>query len=194
MAKHTKVDTPVIEQFQSAYFDAFPAIGSYKRDPSLDNWHNYVRRQLETEHALTTLFGRRRRFFGRSFEDTTLREAIAYEPQSMTADEIDGGLLRVWQANRVIPLIQVHDSMLFMYREEEENEIVPWLIQTMRTTLRLEKGREFTVPTEAKVGWNWGDYDEKTNPDGVKKWKGADDRKRQRTPRVGGGFRLSDIL
>lgn len=131
------------------------------------------------------MFGRRRRFFGRSFEDTTLREAIAYEPQSMTADEIDMGLLKVWRANRVRPLVQVHDSVLFMFREEEQDEIIPWLLETMRTKLVLEHGREFVVPTEAKVGWNWGDFNEVSNPDGLVKWKGKDDRKRQESPKIG---------
>jgi hypothetical protein len=147
------------------------------------------------------MFGRRRQFFGRSYEDATLREAIAYEPQSMTADEIDNGLLRLWRSGRVQLLIQVHDSILFQYREEEEDEILPWALELLRIKLVLEKGREFCVPTEAKVGWNWGELVEwsrqdfidgkcteaqigtcKDNPDGLIKWKGGDDRKRLEKP------------
>lgn len=188
MAKHLKVDKRLIDDFQRRYFGVYPVIGIYdpkKNDPqhTAPNWHNLVRHRIEDEHSITTMLGRRRRFFGRAFEDSTLREAIAYEPQSMTADEIDGGLLKVWREHRVIPLVQVHDSMLYMYREEEEDEIVPWLIETMRTRIILEKGREFTVPTEAKVGWNWGDWDEVKNVDGLKKWKGSDKRTRAQAPR-----------
>lgn len=187
MAKHTKVATSVIEEFQIKYFGAFQVIGSFnpkKTDPTarLPNWHNWVRKQLETSHSLTSLFGRRRQFFGRSFDDTTLREAIAYAPQSMTADEIDTGILNLWRSNRVRLLIQVHDSILLQYREEEEAEIIPWALEALKTKLILKKGREFVVPTEAKVGWNWGEFDAKGNPDGLVKWKGKDERKREGRP------------
>jgi len=46
----------------------------------------------------------------------------------------------------------------------------------MKVEKELVAGRMFTVPLEAKVGWNWGDYDEKKNPYGLKKWKGREDR------------------
>lgn len=212
MAKHLKVEVSLIDDFQRRYFGAYPVIGCYdprKTDPKgeLPNWHNLVRRKIAEEHSITTMLGRRRRFFGRATEDTTLREAIAYEPQSMTADEIDGGLLTVWREHKVIPLVQVHDSMLYMYREEEEAEIIPWLIETMRTRLILKKGREFTVPTEAKIGWNWGDFVDQAmidkaiakgevpptlNNDGLKKWKGSDTRKREQMPRR--GFTYKDLF
>lgn len=186
MAKHTKVATPVIQEFQYRYFNAFPVIGHWDRkDPKaleLPNWHNWVRSQLAESHSLTTLFGRRRQFFGRSFDDTTLREAIAYCPQSMTADEIDTGILNLWRSNRVQLLIQVHDSILLQYREEDEEEIIPWALEALKTRLTLKKGRDFVVPTEAKIGWNWGDFDEAKNPDGLVKWKGSDSRKRERKP------------
>jgi DNA polymerase I-like protein with 3'-5' exonuclease and polymerase domains len=186
MAKHTKVATSVIEEFQYRYFKAFPVIGHWDRKDmearKLPNWHNHVRSELASTHSLTTLFGRRRQFFGRSFDDATIREAIAYCPQSMTADEIDTGILNLWRSNRVRLLIQVHDSILLQYREEEEDEIIPWALEALQTKLILKKGREFVVPTEAKVGWNWGDWDEERNPEGLIKWKGSDSRKRESRP------------
>ena len=194
MAKHLKMQTHVIEEFQVNYFRAYPVIGSIDRkDHTTPHWHNYVRTQLRDYHTLTTMFGRRRQFFGRSYDDSTLREAIAYEPQSMTADEIDTGLLRVWRANKVQVLCQVHDSLLVQYREEDEAEVVPWLIETVRVKLDLAKGRGFIVPTEAKIGWNWGDFSEE-NPDGLQKWKGGDDRKRTEHPKAARKFSLSHLL
>lgn len=188
MAKHTKFPRHLIEAFQRSYFGAFPAIPRY---------HDYVRGQLKDFAFLTTLFGRRRFFFGRPDNAATVREAVAYGPQSMTADEIDTGILKLWRANRVQLLIQVHDSILFQYREEEEDEILPWALETLKAPLVLKHGRDFVVPTEAKVGWNWGDRSDwterdflagkckesdvgtcKENPDGLKKWKGSDKRKR----------------
>ena len=192
MAKHTKVATSIIEEFQYKYFKAFPVLGHWDRKDKdalkLPNWHNCVRTQLATSHSITSLFGRRRTFFGRSFDDATLREAIAYAPQSMTADEIDTGILNLWRANRVRLNIQVHDSILLQYREEEEDEVIPWALEALKTKLILKKGREFVVPTEAKIGWNWGEvqYDKQGNvvgnPDGLVKWKGSDKRKREGMP------------
>lgn len=201
MAKHTKVATHVIEEFQYNYFKAFPVIGSIDRHDGLSpHWHNYVRSELRDRHALTTLFGRRRQFFGRTSEDATLREAIAYEPQSMTADEIDTGLIRLWRGDRVQLLIQVHDSILFQYREEEEAEILPWALEQIKINLPLVGGRDFVVPCDAKVGWNWGEieYDKQGNvvgnPDGLQKWKGGDKRKRQEQPHAARKFSLSHHL
>jgi DNA polymerase-1 len=177
MAKHTKVATKVIEEFQARYFTAFPAI---------KKWHEWVRNELRTSSYLVTPFGRRRSFFGRAYEDETLREAIAYAPQSSTADEIDIGMLNVW---RMAPkydiqlLVQVHDSILAQVPVDAVNEAVPAMMEAMKVPLLLEGGREFHVPIEAKVGFNWGDYTPgytdkngvlvpENNPDGLRKWKG----------------------
>lgn len=178
MAKHTKVNRKSVEQFQTRYFSGFPCIRS---------WHGRVKEELQDASSLTTLFGRRRVFFGRSNDDTTLREAIAYAPQSMTADEIDIGLIRLWRAHRVQLMLQVHDSILIQYPEEQEDEIVPWAIEQLHVPLELARGRKFAVPVEAKVGWNWGDDKDSTgkvNPDGLIKWKGHDNRKRTEKPRL----------
>lgn len=182
MAKHTKVEQAAIEAFQVAYFRAFPAIGSFDHDPAAANYHTWVRKQLATLGYITTPFGRRRFFFGRPTDDSTLREAIAYAPQSMTADEIDTGILSLWRAHRIQLLIQVHDSILLQYPEDEEETILPWAIKTLQTKLVLKRGREFTVPVDAKVGYNWGDFDATTNPDGLAKWRGVDTRKRLDLP------------
>lgn len=136
MSKHSKVDQPLIEDFQRRYFSAFSCIGSYnKQDYITPHWHNSVRNQLRDTASLTTLLGRRRQFFGRSDDAETLRAAIAYEPQSLTADEIDTALLRLWQTDRVQLLLQVHDSILFQYPEEREDEIIPWAVEAARVTI-----------------------------------------------------------
>lgn len=188
MARHTKVHRTVIEEFQRAYFSAFPAIGSVERNRhDLPNWHNAVRRALRDDSYLTTLLGRRRYFYGRWNDDETLRAAIAYEPQSMTADEIDQGMLRLFRSGRVQMLVQVHDSILCQIPEEEEDEIVPWALETLRTHIPLAQGRDFVVPTEAKGGWNWSDATD-NNIDGLVKWKGGDSRKRLTMPTVSSTF------
>lgn len=170
MAKHAKVPVREVEEFQRNYFRALPCIPAY---------HSYVRSEIKNSASLTTLFGRRRFFFGRHNDDATIREAVAFCPQSMTAEEINIGMLRVWRSAKVQLLCQVHDSILFQYPEHLESEILPWALETLRVPLTLSRGREFVVPTEAKVGWNWGEFDKDKNIDGLVKWRGGDDRKRQ---------------
>lgn len=169
MAKHAKVPPIEVRTFQQNYFNALPCIPAY---------HQSVRDELKETSSLTTLFGRRRFFFGRWKDESTIREAVAYRPQSMTADEIDIAMLNIWRAGRVQLLLQVHDSLLVQYHEKDEAIIVPWLIKMLRVPLILVAGREFAVPAEAKIGWNWGEFDAEKNPDGLVKWKGGDDRKR----------------
>lgn len=172
MAKHTKFPLQDVKNFQEAYFGAFPCIPA---------WHEKVIYQLQNFSQITTLLGRRRFFFGRPTENTIINEAVAFEPQSLTADAINTGILKLWRANRVQLLLQVHDSILFQYPEELEDEILPWALETLKTHIMLIKGRDFFVPTEAKIGWNWGNFDDMANPDGLMKWKGSDSRTRQDT-------------
>lgn len=169
LAKHAKIPVQHARDFCDAYDNAFPCIPA---------WHDTIRYRLLHFAQITNLFGRRRFFFGRPKDAATHRDAAAYEASSCTSDEINTGILNLWRANRVQLLMQVHDSILFQFPEELEDEIIPWALETLKTHLVLKKGREFFVPTDAKTGWNWGNYSE-ANPDGLKKWKGGDDRKRE---------------
>lgn len=172
MAQVLRIAVSVVQEFQRLYFAGFPV---------LSKWHEWTADQLKEHNTLTTLWGRRRQFFGRPNDPKVLREAIAYSPQSMTAEEINKGLLNVFRYREgkfdVWLHLQVHDSILVQYHEEQENEVVPWLIEQLHVPLELNGGRKFVVPAEAKVGWNWGDKT-KDNPDGLVKWTGHDDRKR----------------
>lgn len=191
MAKHARIPLQTAKDFQAEYFKAFPCIPA---------WHKNVFWQLENLGYLISPFGRRRFFFGRPKDGSTQRDAVAHVPQSMTADEINTALLKLWRADRVQLLGQVHDSMLFQFPEHLRDEVVSWAMELAQTKLVLERGREFVVPVEAKTGWNWGNYQEwthkdfldgkcsesqigtcKENPDGLKKWRGGDERKRTET-------------
>lgn len=174
MSMHTKIPVGQVKDFQSAYFAGFPEIPRY---------HRYVRQTLAETAQLTNLYGFRRYFFGRVTDEDTVREAVSFNPQSMTANEINIGMLNIFRSGRVQLLAQVHDSILFQYPEEQEDEIIPWALQELRAPLTLRQGREFCVPTEAKVGWNWGEENSDPkkgllNPDGLIKYKGTDKRRR----------------
>lgn len=172
MAKNARCTVPMAKEFQEKYFAAFPCI---------PEWHKKVFWALEhLGYLQSPHFNRRRFFFGRPRDGSTQREAVAHVPQSMTGDEINTGILNLWRADKVQLLVQVHDSILFQFPEHLRDEIVPWAIEAVRTKIILERGREFVVPTEAKTGFNWGNVSD-DNPDGLRKWKGGDDRKRTET-------------
>lgn len=201
MARHAKVPIDEVKTFQKNYFEAFACIPAY---------HQYVREELkEFGYLITPFYGRRRKFFGREKDDATVREAVAYRPQSMTADAVDTGLIRLFDANRVWLHVQVHDSILLSCEEARVAEVVPWVLEQLRVRHVMAKGREFLVPSEAKIGYNWGDVqlygqddfvagrckkDEigtvKGNPDGLMKWKGEHKRKRTESKQLS----LADYL
>jgi DNA polymerase I len=168
MAEHTKLDQKVIAQFQAAYFQGF---SSHRA------WHSYKANELQRTGFLTSLFGRRRHFFGRLNEPSTIREAIAYDPQSTLGDLLNTGMLNVWRANKVQLLLQIHDAILVQFPEEIEADVVPWLRSTIEVPVKLEHDRVLTIPFEVKTGWNWHDWSN-TNPDGLKKYSLFDARKR----------------
>lgn len=171
MAKHLHTATPVIEKFQAAYFSAFPCVRA---------WHEWVKEELIRSSTITTLFGRRRMFFGRPSELSTIRAAIAYAPQSMTGEEIDHALYALWKNFPEVELLnQVHDSILLQIPFARINELVPKILEAMKVVLKLKGGRDFFVPLEAAGGWNWGYFDRDnpaSNPYGLIKWKGEETR------------------
>ena len=170
MAGHTKIDQPLVKEFQDEYFKSFPCI---------PEWHKHTINQIQTTGQITTLFGRKRTFFTRLTDSGTHRAGIAYNPQSCTGDEMNLAMLRVFRSELVQLLVQVHDSLLMQYPEHDEASILPKCIANIEMKLPLVAGRELEVGAEAMTGWNWG-YASDANPDGLKKWKGSDDRKRQR--------------
>lgn len=171
LATQAKVDVEIIEEFQPKYFKAFPAH---------EQWHDWTDEQLREFGYIITLTDRKRYFWGRKDDNATLREAIAFQGQTL-GDIVNKGMLNVWRKNNVQLLMQIHDAILFQYPEEKEDEIIPMVLEQLRYPLQLEKGREFVIPYGCKTGWNFGVYT-KDNVDGLKEYKGFDQRKR--TPQV----------
>lgn len=169
MAKHLKVPEKLMVMFQDRYFKAFPCIQGY---------HRWVAQELQTKQYLITPFGRKRIFFGRPNDDSTLREAVAGTPQSMTADRTSLGLYRIWSQlyPRVELLNQGYDSITFQFNEGDE-AVIPVAMNLLKVPLR-HGTREYVVPGDCKVGWNWGSFDARSNPNGLMKFKGTDQRTR----------------
>lgn len=150
LARSNKVSLSSMESFKADYLGRFSAISE---------WHQKVAQELGTTGTITTPLGRKRQFFGRLNDDSTLREAIAFGPQSVIADVLNMALLKVWTALQVQqPLVevlaQVHDAILFQYDEEREDEVIPHALSLMEIPVEIN-GRIMLVPVEAKIGYDW---------------------------------------
>jgi DNA polymerase I-like protein with 3'-5' exonuclease and polymerase domains len=170
LSRQAKIDQRAIEAFQPKYFTAFPAHSM---------WHSWVREQLQSLGVLTTLTGRRRYFFGRRDDDSTFREAVAYDPQGSLADILNRGMLAVWRANCCQLLMQIHDAILIQYPEEQEDTIIPQALRHLTQHIELKHNRTLTLTPDVLTGWNWGKQSE-GNPDGLKAYIPGDQRQRSK--------------
>lgn len=199
IAQAVGIPATIVEDFQHRYFAAFPAI---------PQWHDSIKQQLRDYRYLDTPLGRRRWFFGRTEEDATLREAIAFGPQSTVGELLNYIMWRCWARSLTgdpfglglshLPiqlLLQNHDAFAFQTPTHTD---LPSLIAEIShefssASIPLTRGserRELTIPGEFVVGFNWAykdkgpDRDKWTfsdgNPDGLVKWAGAETRTRQR--------------
>lgn len=190
-SRHLKVPVGIMEEFQARYCrgrTGNPARGIQPITPAypvIPRYWQWVATELQSTHLLTNLFGRRRHFFGRPNDDATLREGVAFVPQSTTADRMNLGLYRVWKHMREVELLaQTYDSITFQIKETAPiDDLIPEVLERIRIELVSPSGRSYIVPGEASVGWNWGKFNDNPkkgplNLDGLKKWTPGDKRER----------------
>ncbi len=184
ISRHLHVETKLIASFQSGYFEAFP---------ELPRWHRKVAETLQISRTITSLMSRKRIFFGRPYEDETLRKAIAYNPQSSVADYLSQGIMNLWHAitHKELPIKlfgQVHDAVAFEYPEAQEKETLKISSHLLEPKIQIHSPsgtkRDFSIPNEIAVGWNLS-YRKPTNPDGLIKFWGEDERIRTKRASVG---------
>lgn len=176
ISRHLKIPVDVAEAFQSTYFGTFPGIPEY---------HRRCARELMATRKLITALGRERIFFGRPDDETVIREAVAYRPQSTVADILNRALIKLWRLERELGielLLQVHDAILYQYPEHLEDEIVPHIEQLCTFPIVI-RDREMTIPVETKVGYMWyDDRDEKKLEGRLEKWSRNGSTRKQIRP------------
>jgi len=134
--------------------------------PGIRKWHENVRRQLNDKGSLSTPLGRRRQFWDRLSDNSTLRQAIAYVPQSTIGDLLNLGLYRVWNeltTEGVEVLGQVHDAILGQCPVEKVDELMPKVLERMHNPLMVD-GRKMIIPSSVEIGDTWKD---------MKTWQGT---------------------
>lgn len=171
LAQQMGVDTETAAEFQAKYFKQFPGIA---------DWHTAIARQLQLKGCLETAFGFRRNFWGRRWDDATLREAIAFGPQSAVGVLTNLVIHKLWTTYEGRPdapvqiLMNGHDAVIGQIRTDRLDELVPEVLQLLHFPFPVTdcKGitRELSIPWDMEVGQNWGKYSP-ANPGGLKKWK-----------------------
>lgn len=139
--------------FRARYFERYPNILRY---------HKYIGQCLRDTGVLRTPLGMQREFFNRPWEDHTIRQAIAFVPQSTVAQICWIGIYRVWKEHdphAIQVLNNVHDSGLFQFCVEDGPEIIK---NAMTVTFPIEdfmglKTRECTIPVDVGTGKSWGE-------------------------------------
>ena len=184
----------VVEDFQRRYFLAFNAIAG---------WHKLVQTQLQSDGYLDTPLHRRRHFFSRPNEDSTLREAIAFGPQSTVAELLNLIMYKCWERSilpsddpRHLPiqlLLQNHDAFAFQVPTSASladtiTQVNVIFLSTSSPLSRAGQHEALNIPGEFVTGFNWAYADKGQdrskwsfndgNPDGLRKWLGSDTRVR----------------
>lgn len=163
LSKLIHIPKALIIPFQEKYFEAFPAILKL---------HAWTASELQSKQQLTSIHGRKRDFFDRANADETIRKGLAFLAAAATADNLNLGMWKVWRFMPEVQLLaQVHDAIYFQFKETEDKATIIAKAQDLLTLpLRAKNGRRFVVPTEVKIGYNWGNYSE-TNTKGLKKFQ-----------------------
>ncbi len=134
------------------YFEAYPRIGEYP---------GWVKDKLSRDRTLVTPLGMERQFFSRYWENSTIREAIAYVPQSTVAQICWLGIWRVWKdhdPSRILVMQNGHDSGLYQVKVDDV-EALSIIKKAMTVEVPVEDvygvTRDMVIPVELGTGKNW---------------------------------------
>jgi DNA polymerase-1 len=150
LARSLRISQATAEEFQANYFTAYAGIS---------RWHHWVAQQLTSSATLTTVYGRRRQFLGRPTDKHTLREAVAYLPQSTVVETVNLALYRIWKkydlgVGRCNILGEVHDEIVMQYYEDD-HEFPSLVADELKIPLKFPSGKIMTIPSDVKVGYVW---------------------------------------
>lgn len=156
------------ERFLSVYHSLFPEIRE---------WHALVEDELKSTGELVNLFGFPRKFFGPLSNYKTIKEALAFVPQSTVGCITNMAFVEVQDWLEHNPEVEwdllnnKHDSVMMQAPHEEALVCAALLQSCMQRPLISPRGEKFQMKSEVSLGRNWAKYDEKTNPLGLKETK-----------------------
>jgi len=146
--------------------------------PELREWHCMIRDQLERGRILHNLFGFPRNF-NMPWGDKLFKEAYAWIPQStvgtitnMAMTELQNRINEGDQVLQGFDILQNgFDSLLTQCPIGNELTVAKEIKSHIEKQLISPTGIKFQMKSEAAVGYNWGSYHEKKNPQGLQEIK-----------------------
>jgi len=156
------------ELFQHLYrVELFPEIPN--------GWWPEVEEQLRKTRTIYNLFGYPIEFTEIRITDEIIRKATAACPQSTVGTitniaqvEIQNRVEDDRELSDVDVLNNKHDSILCQCDIGHEKEVATMMRSYIEKDLTNFRGEQFKMKSEAMAGYNWLDYDEETNLNGIK--------------------------
>jgi len=153
-AKNAGISERDAERLLRQYFATYPRIKL---------WHAATAETIRRTRVLRTPFGRRRIFWNR-WDDSLVKEGLAFVPQSTIADAVNLAIInlhrRLQGRHDIQLLLQVHDSIVAQARTVVLEEACEMIKKEMMVPIPIA-GKTLIVPVDVKVGQNWQD---------MKKW------------------------
>jgi len=150
MAKHLHIPKSSAQTLAYNYFQKVPEIPAY---------HKWIANEIQTKRRLVTPFGRVRQFLGRTWEHSSVREAISYQPQSTVSDITKIFLWRLFthlDPHDLQVLMEHHDSVMFQVDEDQLDRVMPLVHELSYIPFKVG-GELIASKWEAKVGYSWSE-------------------------------------
>lgn len=128
-------------------------------NPLLLSWQRSIKEEVKATRTLISPIGRKRQFLGR-FNASLFNAAFAFKPQNTVGELTEITIQRVWErVPKVQLLMNVHDELLFQYREADEEEVHRQIEEASRYPIEIN-GRVLNIPIDFKKGPSWGELKE----------------------------------
>jgi len=129
--------------------------------PGLVRWWKDVERQLARTRTMWTCLGRRRVFFGRVGDNSVIRDAVSFEPQSTVGDVCNIVFRRLWARKEATdapwtPILQVHDEVVVETPDALIDDVIKEIRAAAFVPLDLNADLEpLVIPIDIAVGKDW---------------------------------------
>lgn len=149
LSKQAEISVAEAKRLLNAYFAEYPRIKL---------WQLSVASSLRKSRTMQTPLGRKRTFFN-MWNESLLKEAYAYVPQSVVADILNAGLRKVYERYKgtdVKILLQIHDAILIQAPANMVDDVCVEVKKLLEIPIRIGYN-DYVIPVDISVGDNWED-------------------------------------
>ena len=152
-----------VKQAGVPYSEAKMAIGKYRAThPLLLRWWDSIETMLLSTRQLRSTWGRLRIFLNR-MDESTLKAAVAHEPQSTVGDLINHAFFRLDEELALLdawPLLQAHDEIVCECWPEDVEAVAALMKKYFEWPMTFKGIAEpLIIPSDLATGLNWYDLE-----------------------------------